>query len=186
MDPDQEQSDLGPHCLPVCKNMFEKFARIFSGRHKQTTFLNAGFLGVLRVKVLYITLKLLYLNRLCTHVSIVGWSIPVVFILTILEVSGKIIYNKCLLSIMRSKHTTSHQRRYNVVAPTLCVCWGYNKQHIQNNGPFFPVIIVLLSDNDHSLQHPALGSRIPIRAVGTGTSKNKKAWLCCTRIYVSF
>ena len=23
-------SDLGPHCLPVCKNRFEKFARIFS------------------------------------------------------------------------------------------------------------------------------------------------------------
>ena len=23
-----EQSDQGPHCLPVCKNRFEKFARI--------------------------------------------------------------------------------------------------------------------------------------------------------------
>ena len=50
MDPDQEQSDLGPHCLPVCKNRFEKFARIFSRQHKQTTFSDAGFLGVLRVK----------------------------------------------------------------------------------------------------------------------------------------
>ena len=46
-----EQSDLGPHCLPVCKNRFEKFARIFSRRHKQTTFSDAGFLDVLRVKM---------------------------------------------------------------------------------------------------------------------------------------
>ena len=45
-----EQSDLGPHCLSVCKKRFEKFARIFSRRHKQTTFSDAGFLGVLRVK----------------------------------------------------------------------------------------------------------------------------------------
>ena len=40
VDPDQEQSDLGPHVLSVCKNRFEKFARIFSRRHKQTTFLD--------------------------------------------------------------------------------------------------------------------------------------------------
>ena len=39
-----------PHCLPVCKNRFEKFARIFSRRKKQTTFSDADFLGVLRVK----------------------------------------------------------------------------------------------------------------------------------------
>ena len=45
----QEQSDLGPHCLPVCKNRFEKFARIFSRRHKQVTFSDADFLGALRV-----------------------------------------------------------------------------------------------------------------------------------------
>ena len=32
------------------QNRFEKFARIFSRRHKQTTFSDAGFLGVLRVK----------------------------------------------------------------------------------------------------------------------------------------
>ena len=44
-----EQSDLGPHCLPVFKNGIEKFARIFSRRHKQTTFSDVGFLGVLRV-----------------------------------------------------------------------------------------------------------------------------------------
>ena len=36
--------------MPVCKNRFEKFARIFSRQHKQTTFSNTGFLGVLRVK----------------------------------------------------------------------------------------------------------------------------------------
>ena len=47
----KEQSDQGPHCLPVCKNRFEKFARIFSRWHiKQTTFSDAGFLGALRVK----------------------------------------------------------------------------------------------------------------------------------------
>ena len=50
MDPDQtEQSDVGPHCLLVCKNRFEKFARIFSRRHKQTAFSDAVFLGALRV-----------------------------------------------------------------------------------------------------------------------------------------
>ena len=52
VDPDQTAPDQGPHCLPVCKNRFEKFARIFSRRHKQTTFSDAGFLGVLRVKYL--------------------------------------------------------------------------------------------------------------------------------------
>ena len=41
---------MGPHCLPVCKNRIEKCARIFSRRHKQTTFSDAGFLGALRVK----------------------------------------------------------------------------------------------------------------------------------------
>ena len=50
----KEQSDLGPHCLTVCKNRFEKFARIFSRRHKQTTFSDAVFLGALRVKTLNI------------------------------------------------------------------------------------------------------------------------------------
>ena len=42
-------SDLGSHCLSVCKNRFKMFARIFSRRHKQTTFSDAGFLGALRV-----------------------------------------------------------------------------------------------------------------------------------------
>ena len=53
VDPDQtapEQSEQGPHCLPVCKNRFEKSARIFSRRHKQMTFSDAVFLGTLRVK----------------------------------------------------------------------------------------------------------------------------------------
>ena len=46
---DLEQSDQGPHCLPVRENRFEKFARIFSRQLKQTIFSDAGFLGVLRV-----------------------------------------------------------------------------------------------------------------------------------------
>ena len=37
----------------ICENRFEKFARIFSRRHKQTTFSDAGFLGVLRVNYEY-------------------------------------------------------------------------------------------------------------------------------------
>ena len=45
----EEQSDQGPHCLPVFKNRFERFARIFSRWHKQTTFSDAGFLGILTV-----------------------------------------------------------------------------------------------------------------------------------------
>ena len=45
---------VSPHCLPICKNRFEKFARIFSRRHKQTTFSDADFLGALRVKILLI------------------------------------------------------------------------------------------------------------------------------------
>ena len=66
MDPDQTQSGLSPHCLPINKNRFKKFARLFSRRHKQTTFSDAGCLGALRVKtVLYIQLryKLLLLWR---------------------------------------------------------------------------------------------------------------------------
>ena len=53
MDPVQTMSDQGPQCLPVCKNRFEKFARIFSRQHKQTTFSDAGFLGILRVNSCY-------------------------------------------------------------------------------------------------------------------------------------
>ena len=47
---DLDQTDLGPHCLSVCKTRFEKSARMFRRRHKQTTFLDAVFLGALRVK----------------------------------------------------------------------------------------------------------------------------------------
>ena len=46
-----KQSDQGQHSFPVCKNRFEKFSRIFSRQHKQTTFWNAGFLGILRVNL---------------------------------------------------------------------------------------------------------------------------------------
>ena len=46
---DPEQSDQGPQCLHVSKLRFEKFTRIFSRRHKQTTFSDQGFLGILRV-----------------------------------------------------------------------------------------------------------------------------------------
>ena len=47
---DPDQTALGPHCLPVSKNRFEKFAKIFSRQHKQMTFSDAGFLGILKVK----------------------------------------------------------------------------------------------------------------------------------------
>ena len=65
VDPDQTAPDLGPHCLPVCKNRFEKFARIFSRQHKQTTFSDAGFLGILRIrKMLHlVTLIAFFVNR---------------------------------------------------------------------------------------------------------------------------
>ena len=48
-----EQSDQGPQCLSVCKSRLEKFERIFSRRHKQITFSDAGFLGVLKVNPVY-------------------------------------------------------------------------------------------------------------------------------------
>ena len=57
----------------VCKNRFEKSARIFSRRHKQTTFSDAVFLGSLRVTVIFsqsiylITLFLGRHSRLCRH-----------------------------------------------------------------------------------------------------------------------
>ena len=38
-------------CL-YAKKRFEKFARIFSRLHKQMTFSDAGFLGILRAKIL--------------------------------------------------------------------------------------------------------------------------------------
>ena len=51
VDPDQTaESDQGPHSLPVCKNRFEKYARVISRQHKQMTFSDAGFPGILRVE----------------------------------------------------------------------------------------------------------------------------------------
>ena len=42
---DEEQSDQGPHCLPVCKNRFEKFARIFRRCYKRQHFQMQVFLA---------------------------------------------------------------------------------------------------------------------------------------------
>ena len=53
VDPDGKGSTKQAHAITlfaVCKNRFEKSARIFSRRHKQTTFSDAVFLGTLRVK----------------------------------------------------------------------------------------------------------------------------------------
>ena len=50
VDPDRTALPGAPHCLSICKNMFEKFARIFNSQHKLTTFSDAGFLSLLRVK----------------------------------------------------------------------------------------------------------------------------------------
>ena len=53
MDPDQTARSSLIRIHTVClyaKIDFEKFARRFSRRHKQTTFSDAGFLGILRVK----------------------------------------------------------------------------------------------------------------------------------------
>ena len=57
MDPDQtapRSSLIRVHtvCL-YAKNRFEKFARIFSRRHKQATFSDAGFLGIYSEKVCF-------------------------------------------------------------------------------------------------------------------------------------
>ena len=40
-----KQSDQGPYCLPVCKNKFEKFARI-SADDINTQLSDAWFLGI--------------------------------------------------------------------------------------------------------------------------------------------
>ena len=50
-------------CLLVSKNRFEKFARIFSRRHKQTTFSDAVFLGALRVKTICMTCLSLFSGK---------------------------------------------------------------------------------------------------------------------------
>ena len=51
VDPDQTVPLIRVHSLALCKNRFEKFARIFSRQHKKTTFSDAGFLGILRVNL---------------------------------------------------------------------------------------------------------------------------------------
>ena len=56
---------MGPHCLPVCKNRFEKFARIFSRPHKQMAFSDAGFLGVLKVKFSALCYRKVKFTALC-------------------------------------------------------------------------------------------------------------------------
>ena len=62
----KEQSDQGPHCWPVCKNRFEKFARIFRRRHKQMSFSDASFLGILRVNMYpHHTVKLQWFKHQC-------------------------------------------------------------------------------------------------------------------------
>ena len=48
------------------KNRFEKFARIFSRRHEQTTFSDADFLGVLKVKGENIAKKVHWTESLLT------------------------------------------------------------------------------------------------------------------------
>ena len=51
VDPDQTSLiRVQTDCL-YAKIGLKKFARIFSRRHKQTTFSDAGFLGILRVKI---------------------------------------------------------------------------------------------------------------------------------------
>ena len=49
VDPDQiAPSLIRVHTICLYAKMGEKFARIFSRQHKQTTFSDAGFLGILR------------------------------------------------------------------------------------------------------------------------------------------
>ena len=54
-----QTSDQGPHCLPVCKNRFEKFARIFSRRHFQMLVL--GFIPQNMLYVLTCTTDFLFM-----------------------------------------------------------------------------------------------------------------------------
>ena len=60
-------------CL-YAKNGFEKFARIFSRRHKQTTFSDVGFLGVLRVNNNFLVLNVAnnLLVRKCKTIVLVS------------------------------------------------------------------------------------------------------------------
>ena len=51
VDPDQRSSLIWVHTVWRYAKIGLKFARIFSRRHKQTTFSDAVFLGTLRVNV---------------------------------------------------------------------------------------------------------------------------------------
>ena len=69
----EDQSDQGPHGLPVCKNRFEKFARLFSRLYKQTTFSDAGFLGILRVNALKRKTSIFSVKKVPYLELCVGW-----------------------------------------------------------------------------------------------------------------
>ena len=56
--------------MPVCKTRFEKVARIFSRQHKKPTFSDAGFLGILRVKLNAGFLGILRVKLLLTRQSL--------------------------------------------------------------------------------------------------------------------
>ena len=78
------------HTVWLCKSRFEKLARIFSRQHKQMTFSDAGFLGILRVKItnpiyfsfIFQTLQIweivwvfFYCFRIAANVSMRQWEL---------------------------------------------------------------------------------------------------------------
>ena len=78
------------------KNSFEKFARIFSRRHKQTTFSDAVFLGALRVKYSFLLIVEPQTSAVSTPVRLTSASLngETVHILTTDPISGG--KNTCL------------------------------------------------------------------------------------------
>ena len=60
----QKQSDLGPHCLPVCKNRFEKFAVLQSRRQKRHFQMQVFLVNINRLVELQSTLVISNSNRL--------------------------------------------------------------------------------------------------------------------------
>ena len=91
MDPDQTAPRgavwAGSTLFAVSKNRFEEFARIFSRRHKQMTFSDAGFLGILRVKVI-------------VHVIIIDqWN----QIACLYEIQVTVIYSSTIFATVRSE-----------------------------------------------------------------------------------
>ena len=63
VDPDQTSLIWVHTVCRYAKNSFEKFARIFSRRHKQTTFSDAVFLGALRINSVDREVKLQLKNK---------------------------------------------------------------------------------------------------------------------------